>query len=265
MEQTPKQSQGRQLAPRLAGAVLLVVTAAIHLDLYLTGYRDIPTIGWLFLLQIIAAFLLAIAVVLVPGPLAPAAGAGFAISTLGGYLLTVWIGLFGFQEVRTTAGIVAGIVEIAAFGVLGYVALASLPGGMPFTLPGGITGVVATLSVVALVVLGISVATATGSGSGSSSSSATAGSGPVVKVVIKNFKFIPANPDVKPGERIEVTNEDNVAHTLTAGMSAKDNNLFTTPLIGLNKSAVFVAPKKSGMYPFYCMVHHFMTGVLVVS
>jgi plastocyanin len=266
MEQIPKQSPGRQLAPRLAGAVLLVVTAAIHLDLYLTGYRDIPTIGWLFLLQIIAAFLLAVAVVLVPGPLAPAAGAGFAISTLGGYLLTVWIGLFGFQEVRTTAGIVAGIVEIAAFGVLAYVTLASLPGGMPVTLPGGITGAVAALSVVALIVLGVSVATATGSGSGSSSSSAVAGgSGPVLKVLIKNFKFIPANPDVKPGERIEVTNEDSVAHTLTAGMSAKDNNLFTTPLIGLNKSAVFTAPKKAGMYPFYCKVHHFMTGVLVVS
>lgn len=270
MEQTPKHSQGRQLAPRqlaprLAGAVLLAVTAAIHLDLYLTGYRDIPTIGWLFLLQIIAAFLIAIAVVVVPGPLAPAAGAGFAISTLGGYLLTVWIGLFGFQEVRTTAGIVAGIVEIAAFGVLAYVTLASLPASMPVSLPGGSAGAVAALSVVALVVLGVSVATATGSGSGSSSPSAAGGSGPVVKVVIKNFKFIPANPDVKPGERIEVTNEDNVQHTLTAGMSAKDNNLFTTPLLGLNKSAVFVAPKKAGMYPFYCKIHHFMTGVIVVS
>jgi hypothetical protein len=29
----------------------------IHLDLYLTGYRTIPTIGWLFLLKVI-----------VPGP-----------------------------------------------------------------------------------------------------------------------------------------------------------------------------------------------------
>jgi hypothetical protein len=29
---------------------------AIHLDLYVTGYKSIPTIGWLFLLQVIAAF-----------------------------------------------------------------------------------------------------------------------------------------------------------------------------------------------------------------
>ena len=37
------------LALRLAGG-LLIAAGAIHLDLYLTGYRSIPTIGWLFLL-----------------------------------------------------------------------------------------------------------------------------------------------------------------------------------------------------------------------
>jgi plastocyanin len=264
MEQTPNNGRGRLLAPRLAGGILLAATAGIHLDLYLTGYRDIPTIGWLFLLQIIVAFALAIAVVAGPGPLPAAAGAGFAISTLGGYLLTVWIGLFGFQEVRTTAGIVAGIIEVAAFGVLGYVALASLPGGLPVRLPGGSAAAVAALSAVALVVLGVSVGTASGSGGGSASPAA-GGSGPVVKVLIKNFKFIPDNPDVKPGERIEVTNEDSVAHSLTAGQSPTDNNLFTTGLIGLNKSMIITAPKKPGMYPFYCTVHHFMTGMLIVG
>ena len=35
---------------------LLMAAGAIHLDLYLTGYRSIPVIGWLFLLQVIAAF-----------------------------------------------------------------------------------------------------------------------------------------------------------------------------------------------------------------
>jgi hypothetical protein len=87
---------------------------AIHLDLYLTGYRSIPVIGWLFLLQVIAAFGLA-AVVLVSGSrLAAAAGAGFALSTLGGYLLSVQFGLFGFKEIRTTAGIIAGPAPSAA-------------------------------------------------------------------------------------------------------------------------------------------------------
>src|SRR5580698_2818559 len=72
---------------RVAGSGLLIATAAIHLDLYLTGYRTIPTIGWLFLLQVIAAFGLGLAVLAIPdrlvlaGRLAAAAGAGFALAT----------------------------------------------------------------------------------------------------------------------------------------------------------------------------------------
>src|SRR3984893_14343809 len=116
----------QRLGLRVAGAGLLAVTGAIHLDLYLTGYRSIPVIGWLFLLQVIAAFALAAAVLVSGSRLAAAAGAGFALSTLGGYLLSVWIGLFGFKEVRTTAGIVAGVIEAAAFAALGLAAV--LPG-----------------------------------------------------------------------------------------------------------------------------------------
>src|SRR5207248_10450494 len=113
-----------RLALRVAGAGLLAATAAMHLDLYLTGYRTIPTIGWLFLLQVIAGFALALAVLVTGSRLAAAAGAGFALATLGGYLLSVWFGLFGFKEVRTTAGIVAGVIDVAAFAVLAALALA---------------------------------------------------------------------------------------------------------------------------------------------
>jgi predicted lipoprotein with Yx(FWY)xxD motif len=118
---------------RVAGSGLLIATAAIHLDLYLTGYRTIPVIGWLFLLQVIAAFGLGLAVLVIPSRLvtssrlAAAAGAGFALATLGGYLMSVWIGLFGFTEVRTGVGIAAGLVEVAAFVVLAALALAPAP------------------------------------------------------------------------------------------------------------------------------------------
>jgi predicted lipoprotein with Yx(FWY)xxD motif len=126
---------------RVAGSGLLIATAAIHLDLYLTGYRTIPTIGWLFLLQVIAAFALALAVLAIPSRLvtpsrlAAGAGAGFALATLGGYLLSVWTGLFGFKEVRTGAGIAAGIVEVAAFAVLAALALAPAPAGDAAAIP----------------------------------------------------------------------------------------------------------------------------------
>ena len=148
---------------RVTGAGLLAATAAIHLDLYLTGYRNIPTIGGLFLLQIIAGFLLAAAVLATGNPVVAALGAGYAVATLAGYLLSVWFGLFGFTEVRTTAGIVAGLIEIAAFAVLGLFAvspeaasgsrgpgqgLARLLAGIPMA-----QALVAVVSVVALVLL----------------------------------------------------------------------------------------------------------------
>ncbi len=161
-----------RLALRLAGGGLLVATGAIHLDLYLTGYRSIPTIGWLFLLQVIAAFGLGVTVLATGAWLAAAAGAGFALATLGGYLLSLWIGLFGFTEVRTTAGIVAGVIEVAAFAALaGLAALAAAPGsrGRPGTRAGApgsrvVAASVAAVSVAALAVLGASVAVANGPG-----------------------------------------------------------------------------------------------------
>ena len=72
----------RGLPLRVAGAILLSVSAGIHLDLYLTGYRTIPVIGWLFMLQFIGGFTLAIAVLVTHSRLAVAASAAFALSTL---------------------------------------------------------------------------------------------------------------------------------------------------------------------------------------
>ena len=140
----------------IAGAALLIASGAIHLDLYLTGYRTIPTIGWLFLLQVIAAFALAVAIPLTGNWLAAAAGAGFAVSVLGGYLLSLRFGLFGFTEVRTTAGIVAGVIDVAAFAVL---AIAAAP-GLPRALDPGrrLLPAVAAASVIAFVLLGADVA-----------------------------------------------------------------------------------------------------------
>jgi predicted lipoprotein with Yx(FWY)xxD motif len=153
---------------RVAGSGLLIATAAIHLDLYLTGYRTIPTIGWLFLLQVIAAFALALAVLAIPSRfvtpsrLAAGAGAGFALATLGGYLLSVWTGLFGFKEVRTGAGIAAGIVEVAAFAVLAALALAPAPAGSaavtPARFPPAVAQAAGGLAVAALVLFGLVVA-----------------------------------------------------------------------------------------------------------
>ena len=106
---------------------MLAGSAGVHLDLYLTGYRTIPTIGWLFLVQLIVGFLLAVAVLVTRSRLTAAASAAFALSTLSAYLLAVWIGLFGFREIRTRAGIAAGLIEVAAFGILVMAAIVADP------------------------------------------------------------------------------------------------------------------------------------------
>jgi predicted lipoprotein with Yx(FWY)xxD motif len=166
--QWPAPRTQARLALRLAGGGLLIATGAIHLDLYLTGYRSIPTIGWLFLFQVIAAFVFGAGVLASAARLAAAAGAVFSLATLVGYLLSLWFGLFGFKEVRTTAGIAAGVVEVAAFAAL--TGLAAMPAGrrqasgrlLARLWSGAVGGCIAAVSVVALAVLGASVAAASG-------------------------------------------------------------------------------------------------------
>ena len=161
---------------QIAGALLLAVSAGIHLDLYLTGYRSIPTIGWLFLVQFAAGFVLTGTVLVTQSWLAAAASAGFALSTLGAYLLAVWIGLFGFKEIRTRAGIAAGLIEVAAFAVLALAAIARSSARQAEGLgrPGArmlagvraavsmVVGGVGAVSLAALALLGVAIANASG-------------------------------------------------------------------------------------------------------
>jgi hypothetical protein len=150
--------------------LLLAVSAAIHLVLYLTGYRAIPTIGWLFLVQFVVAFILAIGALVTHSRLVAIAGAGLALSTLGAYLLAVWIGLFGYKEIRTRAGIAAGLIEVAAFATLALAALTADParhaGSGPLVPARAqsavslVVGTVSAVSVAALALLGVAVVSA---------------------------------------------------------------------------------------------------------
>lgn len=169
---------------RLPGAGLLLATGAIHLDLYLTGYRAIPTIGPLFLLQAVAAFGLAVAVVATSGWVAAALGAAFAVATLGGYLLSVWVGLFGFREVQTTAGIAAGVVEVAAVGVLASLALPAMTeaAGGPRATPSPGRGMAAARAAVVAAVLASAGLLAAGLATASGTTRTPAGAEPRVRL-----------------------------------------------------------------------------------
>jgi hypothetical protein len=82
----------------LGGAALLAGSAAVHLHLWLMGYDHIPTIGPLFLFQVIIGFLLA-GIISCTRRVLPALGAiAFLVSTIGALLLSATVGIFGFHD-----------------------------------------------------------------------------------------------------------------------------------------------------------------------
>jgi plastocyanin len=97
-------------------------------------------------------------------------------------------------------------------------------------------------------------ATATGSSAGQQT-------GTTDTIVIKNFMFSPDSLTVAPGAVITVKNEDSVTHTLT---DKTDQSVFSTGPVGPNQTKTFKAPGKAGSYPFFCTIHQYMTGTLVV-
>jgi hypothetical protein len=111
----------------LAGAVLLGVSAAIHFHLWSTGYRHIPTIGPLFLLQGIAGVALAVVVAVTRRAWATLLGAGFAAGTIAGLLLSVEVGLFGFKDsLSAPYATLSLVVESAATVVLAAATLTAV-------------------------------------------------------------------------------------------------------------------------------------------
>ncbi|MFE0252264.1 hypothetical protein [Streptomyces sp. NPDC059010] len=115
-----------RLVLRLAGAGLTAAMAAIHLRLWADGYRDLSTIGPLFLLNGIVGILLALALLVTPvralGPVA-AVTALFTAGTLGALFLSLTTGLFGFDE-SIDAELVRPTLYVETAGVLVLITLA---------------------------------------------------------------------------------------------------------------------------------------------
>jgi hypothetical protein len=105
------------LVLRLVCAGLLIWVAAVHLHLWTEGYRDIPTVGPLFLADAVAGFLFAAVLLAWPRPLAGLLGAGFMASTLGGLIVSLNFGLFGFRESSAASFVTETIILESVGGV----------------------------------------------------------------------------------------------------------------------------------------------------
>jgi plastocyanin len=111
--------------------------------------------------------------------------------------------------------------------------------------------------------------TAGGAGGGG----ATAG-GPTINIL--EGASIQGSPDYDPeeltasaGAEVTVVNQDTVLHSATSGTGPQDPEsaqLFDTSLINAGESATLsLAQVTPGQHDYYCIVHPFMTGKIVVQ
>ncbi len=126
-----------------------------------------------------------------------------------------------------------------------------------------------TTTRIAVVLVAMSLATGAGAGcsspapapNGTPSASAVPVTGPVqgpaITITALNF----GDPlTVPPGAKITVVNSDDVAHTVTSKVKGQFD-----VKVGGNAQATFTAPTTPGRYPYYCVYHPGMVGVLIVQ
>jgi len=81
--------------------------------------------------------------------------------------------------------------------------------------------------------------------------------------------FDPDTITVKKGDKVTVTNKDTLPHTVTSGKGPSDPNNakeFDTSIIEAGKTAdIQTTNLTPGEHPFFCSVHPYMTGKLVVQ
>jgi plastocyanin len=80
-----------------------------------------------------------------------------------------------------------------------------------------------------------------------------------------NECYIPAEVTIKVGEKVTWSNDDSAAHTVTSGLASEGPD-------GKFDSSLFMAGKtfehtfdSTGEYPYFCMVHPWMTGKVTVN
>jgi hypothetical protein len=109
----------------LIDAGLLVASGLIHLHLWDIAYRHVKTLDQLFLLQVVACLVLAVALLATRHLLVVAAAWLLMAGTIVGFLLARSVGIFGFK-LTFTSGLantvliveIAGVIMLAITGLL---------------------------------------------------------------------------------------------------------------------------------------------------
>lgn len=122
---------------RATGAIMLVAQGLVHLRLWSNGYRNIDVIGPLFLVGVISAFVLALAVAVRPSRPVVVAGILVSLGQVGALAVSRVTGLFGFM---TSGGLSpsewsAVGAELLAAAALGALVAVRLIGGNDAAMP----------------------------------------------------------------------------------------------------------------------------------
>jgi plastocyanin len=108
--------------------------------------------------------------------------------------------------------------------------------------------------------LALSAVVLAGCGGGSKkSSTSSSGGGGGTAVSMKNIQFSPKSLTVKVGQTVTWTNDDSVAHNVTAG-----DGTFKSSTFGSGKTFSWKATK-AGTFDYSCTIHPGMTGTLTVT
>jgi hypothetical protein len=109
----------------ICDAGLLIASGLIHLHLWDIAYRHVKTLDQLFLVQVIAAILLAVVLLVTRHLLAVVASLLLMAGTVVGFILADTVGIFGFKLPYVThladTVLVIEIVAIVTLAATGWV------------------------------------------------------------------------------------------------------------------------------------------------
>jgi hypothetical protein len=139
----PATSAHRALWPLfICDAAALVASGLIHLHLWDIAYRHVKTLDVLFLVQVAAAILLAIALLVTRHLLVVLASLALMAGTIVGFILAETVGIFGFKlPITTSLAIEVLVIEIVGIILLAFTgALMWKSAGRKALLRGGHSG-----------------------------------------------------------------------------------------------------------------------------
>ena len=107
---------------RLIGAFVALVSAAVHLYLWIDGVKDQGTVGALFVVNVVAGAVIAVLLLRWRHWIPLFLLAGYGASTFGAFLIAATVGLFGIETGWSWYAWLAAVAEVAAIILAVYAA-----------------------------------------------------------------------------------------------------------------------------------------------